>query len=136
VVTTGATTRIHFPPPGAMTPPPDRSPTSNATHATTLGFAYVNALGQEAFQSRPFRFPVGTIIVRERLLESSSNAQSLVVMIKRERSFNRKANGWEFLSVSGEATRVLKREKEGKCLECHRSAAENDFVFPEDGTWR
>jgi hypothetical protein len=51
-------------------------------------------------------------------------------MIKREKNFNRKANGWEFLTVNGAGTKILKREKNGKCLKCHASAAPNDFVFP------
>jgi hypothetical protein len=54
-------------------------------------------------------------------------------MVKHERDFNRKANGWEFLTINGDATKVLKREKQGNCLKCHATAANNDFVFPEDG---
>ena len=91
----------------------------------------MNEIGRSGFDRQPFNFPVGSIIVRERLLAGSSTADQLVVMIKREKSFNRKANGWEFLSVSGDATKVLKRERDGKCLKCHASAAKNDFVFPE-----
>lgn len=126
VITTGTTTRIQF------ARPPDRTPRprKDVQHTTTLGFAYVNEIGRSTFDREPFNFPVGSIIVRERLLAGSSTADQLVVMIKREKSFNRKANGWEFLSVKGDGTRILKREKDGKCLKCHASAAQNDFVFP------
>jgi len=72
------------------------------------------------------------MIVRETLLPSSSKPERLVVMIKREKNFNRRANGWEFLTVTGDGTKVVKREKSGKCLGCHVSATENDFVFPEE----
>ena len=72
------------------------------------------------------------MIVRETMLLSSSTPERLMVMIKREKNFNRKASGWEFLTINGEGTRILKREKSGKCLECHVSATENDFVFPEE----
>ena len=136
VVTTGSTTRIHFPRPGSIDPEPDRSSKNDKTHATTLGFAYVNKIGRDAFSRQPFFFPIGSIIVRERLLPPATNPDVLVVMVKREKSFNRKANGWEFLTVSGDATKILKREKSGKCLACHESAATNDFVFPEDGRYR
>jgi hypothetical protein len=130
VVTTGATTRIRFPRPGETTSLPARSRQKNEGHLTTLGFAYVNEAGRGAFGQQPLVFPVGSIIVRERLLTPTSNPDRLVVMIKHERDFNRKADGWEFLTVSGDATRVIEREKEGSCLSCHASASKNDFVFP------
>jgi hypothetical protein len=132
VVTTGNSTRVRFPRPGQLSPEPSRSRKEDPNHAITLGVAYVNDVGRDGFQRKPFAFPVGTMIVRETLLPSSSTPQRLVVMIKHEKSFNRKANGWEFLTINGEGTRVLKREKSGKCLECHVSATENDFVFPEE----
>ena len=132
VATTGSTTRIQFPRPGAMTPPPERSSKQDSGHLTTLGFSYVNETGRKAFQEQPFAFPIGSLIVRERLLTPSSNPDQLVVMIKHEKGFNPKANGWEFLTVSGDMRKVLKREKEGNCLQCHASASNNDFVFPLD----
>jgi hypothetical protein len=132
VITTGNSTRIHFPQPGEVAPGASRSAQEKPNHAITLGVAYVNEVGRDGFQRKPFAFPVGTMIVRETLLPSSSTPARLVVMIKREKSFNRKANGWEFLTVNGEGTRILKREKSGKCLECHVSATDNDFVFPEE----
>jgi hypothetical protein len=65
-------------------------------------------------------------------LTPNSDADLLVVMVKHENNFNPKANGWEFLTVSGDLHRIVKREKEGPCLKCHVSAAGNDFVFPEE----
>lgn len=132
IATAGATTRIHFPRLGEVDRGSNQSG-NDPTHATTLGYAYVNDVGRDAFRRQPFAFPVGTMIVRERLLPPSTNPDRLVVMIKHEKTFNQKANGWEFLTVNGDATKILKREKGGKCLQCHVSAAENDFVFPEDG---
>ena len=134
VATSGGTTRIHFPRPGEVSPASRRSDNDRPTHTTTLGFAYVNEVGRSAFQQKPFLFPAGSIIVRERLATLTSRPDILVVMVKHERDFNRKANGWEFLTISGDATRILKREKQGNCLKCHASAAGNDFVFPEDAS--
>jgi Cytochrome P460 len=131
VATTGAATRIRFPQPGEVTPAATRSTKQdNDGHLTTLGFAYVNEAGRDAFRQQPLVFPVGSIIVRERLLSPTSNPDRLVVMIKHERDFNRKADGWEFLTVSGDATKVIQREKEGNCLNCHASASNDNFVFP------
>ena len=129
VITTGNSTRIRFP---RFDPPHTRSPKDDGRHATTLGFGYVNEIGRRGFKREPFSFPVGTVIVRERLLTAASAPDRLVVMIKRERRFNRKANGWEFLAFSGDGMKILNREKDGKCLKCHASAALNDFVFPMD----
>jgi len=133
IPTTAGTTRIHNRRLGEMDPSPDRTNRDKPTHATTLGFAYANAVARGGFQKQPFVFPVGSILVRETLLVRDAQPNRLVVMIKHEHSFNRRANGWEFLAVNGDATKILKRERGGKCLECHVTAAGNDFVFPEDG---
>ena len=132
VAISGGTTRIWFPRPVEVSPPASGSRDEEFTDATTFGFAYVNEVGRSAFRQKPSLFPAGSIIVRERLLTLTSPPDVLVVMVKRERDFNRKANGWEFLTIKGDATRILKRQKGGKCLKCHASAAGNDFVFPED----
>jgi hypothetical protein len=132
VATSGGTTRVRFPRPGEVSPSSRSSDNDRPTHTTTFGFAYVNDVGRSAFQQKPFLFPPGSVLVRERLPTLTSAPDVLVVMVKRERDFNRKANGWEFLTISGDATRILKREKGGNCLKCHASAADNDFVFPED----
>lgn len=126
IITTQPSTRIYFPRDSA----PSRRRKDDGKHETSLGFGYVNEIGRNGFQRKPFSFPVGTVIVRERLWYASGNPDRLVVMIKREQSFNRKANGWEFLTASGDGKEILKREKDGKCLKCHASAARDDFVFP------
>jgi hypothetical protein len=124
-------TKIRFPRPGAMTPEPEKSEQRSTDHLTTFGVVYVNPLGRASFTSQPSAFPVGSIIVRERLLSPGLDADLLVAMVKREKHFNRKANDWEFLTVSGDLTKIIKREKEGKCLACHAEAAQTDFIFPE-----
>lgn len=132
VVTTGSSTSIHFPRPGQIDPRSAPSEKQDPNHAISLGIAYVNDVGSKGFQRKPFTFPVGTMLVRETLLPSSDKPERLVVMIKHEKNFNQRANGWEFLTVNGEGTRILKRETSGKCLDCHVSGMENDFVFPEE----
>ncbi len=68
--------------------------------------------------------------MREKLLTpEASNPEVLVVMIKRERGFNRKANDWEFLTVSGDLKRIEAREKKGKCQKCHASQAWSDYAW-------
>ena len=96
----------------------------------------MNTVGRPGFLRKPFAFLPGTIIVRERLRTLNTSPDRLVVMVKHERDFNPKADGWEFLTVSGDGSKVLKREKGGQCLKCHQTASANDFVFPEDGRYR
>ena len=87
--TTGRATVIRFPAPGAIDRSAQRARKDDPTHATALGFAYVNEMGRDAFSRQPFVFPAGTILVRERVLPPSTDADQLVVMVKREHRFIR-----------------------------------------------
>lgn len=104
------------------------------THESGLpsfGVVYVNSLAREALNTGPLpRFPVGSIIVREKLAKADDAQPQLVtVMIKRAPGFNRKANNWEFLAIDGALNKVLERQKKGSCLDCHASQAQRDFVY-------
>jgi hypothetical protein len=126
------TTRIRFPAPGAVSP---SRPKVDTTHTSTFGVAYVNDIARASISSEKSpKFPTGSILVREKLLTLNATSPAvLVVMIKREKGFNPKANDWEFLTVSGDLKKIEKREKEGKCQQCHASEAKNDFVFRYPG---
>lgn len=93
---------------------------------------YVNGLGREAMEAADsMKFPQGSVIVREKLTKADdAQPQLLTVMIKRARGFNSKANDWEFLTVDGAMTKILERQKQGSCLDCHKSQKERDFVYP------
>jgi Cytochrome P460 len=126
------TTKIRFPAPGAISSSSASTHKRDVTHTlATFGFAYVNDLARESmFGKGTARFPTGSIIVREKLsTPTAPSPDVLVVMVKREKGFNSKANDWEFLTVSGDLKKIEKREKEGKCQQCHASEAKNDFVF-------
>ncbi len=138
IATTQGNTRIRFPVPGEVSPSrPKSAPAASAretdiTHTSSFGFAYANDIGRGSMLSKKaVTFPMGSIIVREKLLTPSApSPEVLVVMIKREKNFNPRANDWEFLTVSGDMKKIEKREKEGKCRQCHASEAKHDFVFP------
>jgi hypothetical protein len=130
IVTSQGTTTVRFPSPGVISSTrPASAP--DAAHKNTFGFAYANDLARGYMLGKePGVFPVGSIIVREKLSTPKAiSAEVLVVMVKRERDFNPRANDWEFLTVSGDMKKIEKREKEGKCRQCHASEAKNDFVF-------
>jgi hypothetical protein len=127
------TTRITLPdPPKGDKPRGKRSePASHEEFAASYGVVYVNELARQALleQKKP-QFPVGSIIVREKLLQpDAAKPQLLVAMVKRERGFNRKANDWEFLMIDGSVSQITQREKTGSCRDCHKRQKDTDFVY-------
>lgn len=101
--------------------------------APSYGVVYANDLAREAIKSKtPLTYPVGSVIVREKLLyaEGDPRPQLLAVMIKRAHGFNPKGGDWEFLLADGAATRIHERQKKGSCLECHAAQRARDYVFP------
>ena len=71
----------------------------------------------------------GAVIVREKLEDEDGSPLLLTAMIKRKKGFNPEANDWEFLVLSGDATKIEKREKTGACQRCHTSVSAKDFVY-------
>jgi len=102
------------------------------THDSTFGVVYANDLAREALASEGrTKFPVGSVIVREKLARPEAAQPELVaVMIKRAHGFSPKGGDWEFLTTNGTLTKVRERQKKGSCLNCHSSQADRDFVFP------
>jgi hypothetical protein len=97
----------------------------------SFGVVYANELARAPLMSTSAaKFPVGSIIVREKLL-SPEDAQPLLlaVMIKRAPGFNSRAGDWEFLTVDGAMTKIQERQKKGSCLDCHVTQREHDFIF-------
>ena len=101
-------------------------------HDSTFGVVYANAPAREALAKEGFaKFPVGSVIVREKLARADATQPELVaVMIKRAPGFNPPGGDWEFLTADGKLTKVRDRQKKGSCLDCHSSQADRDFVFP------
>lgn len=97
-----------------------------------LGAVYVNELAAQVIAAgKSGKFPLGSIIVREKVARADEKGPELVVvMIKREPGFNRAAGDWLFLTVDGNLAKIRKRQKKGSCLACHQSERYNDFVYP------
>ena len=97
-----------------------------------LGTVYVNELAAQVIAAgKSGTFPLGSIIVREKLAKPNDKEPELVaVMIKREPGFNPEGGDWLFLTADGTLTKIRERQKTGSCLGCHKSERANDFVFP------
>lgn len=113
-------------------PPGDGGGKKHDTHGSTFGVVYANDLAREALSNDGrAKFPVGSIIVREKLASREATQPELVVvMIKRASGFNPAGGDWEFITADGTLTKVRERQKKGSCLDCHSSQADRDFVFP------
>lgn len=101
---------------------------------SSFGFAYANKLAEPVFTAMKSelsnQFPSGAVLVRERLAVASDTApQSLVVMVKHAKGFSPASADWEFLSLSGDGAKVIKRETTGSCFACHASQKNHDYVF-------
>jgi hypothetical protein len=78
------------------------------------------------------KFPVGSIIVREKFLRKEDpKPELLATMIKRRPGFSRATNDWEYVVLDGEGIKVRNRQKKGECNDCHASQRARDFVYPQ-----
>ena len=92
---------------------------------------YVNDSGRNAMmeQLSP-KFPEGSVIVKEKLSEPSSQTPELLtVMIKREKGFNPESGDWEYAVFDGTGTKLESRGKLDNCQSCHLSHPKSDYVF-------
>jgi hypothetical protein len=91
---------------------------------------YVNSVGKdEMLTKKNPKFPVGTVVVKEKLENPDSpSPELLTVMIKRKKGFNPEVGDWEFMTLNGDASEVTSRGKLANCQACHLNYERNDFV--------
>lgn len=91
---------------------------------------FVNSIGREAMMTKlKPKFPVGSIIVKEKLESpESTEPEVLTVMIKRKSGYNPENGNWEYLVLDGAATKIVEQGKLERCAVCHRSYTRSDFV--------
>lgn len=92
---------------------------------------YVNELGTKAMMhERNPRFPMGSVIVKEKLpAKDSSSPELLTVMIKREAGYNPANGDWEYMALDGNGKEVRARGRLEKCQGCHQMAKHGDYVY-------
>jgi hypothetical protein len=103
----------------------------------TLGVR-MNPAAMDAFTSNARVYPIGAVIVKEKLL--GKNPTALGGMIKRAKGFDPDHGDWEFFyatlqqSANGPMMAVTRFDS-GKlthCVQCHNAVAEKDHVY---GSW-
>jgi Cytochrome P460 len=104
-------------------------------HAELLGGlqaaiqVYVTPESFASFVNEEAKFPVGTIILKEKFPTMDAKAAELYTgMLKREKGYNPKAGDWEFFVLTGDRNAVTARGRIDSCMDCHQQYAKSDFV--------
>ena len=91
---------------------------------------YVNEQGREPMMTKRVpSFPVGSMIVKEKLTDKGSKEPELLTaMIKRPTGFYPDGGDWEYLVLDGSASKIVERGKLDQCKTCHLLYKHADFV--------
>lgn len=100
-------------------------------HDTAYITVFVNPVGSDAMMNQPDpRFPVGSIIIKEKFPKRDSPEPVLLtVMKKREPGYDVARGDWEYMVLDGGMTSIGARGMLGTCQGCHLEKADQDFVF-------
>jgi hypothetical protein len=99
-------------------------------HLNKFITVYVNDAGRRAMLEdlRP-RFPVGSLIVKEKLpARDSTEPELLTAMYKREPGYDPEGGDWEYMVLDGRGEEVRARGKLESCRACHQDYPHTDFV--------
>lgn len=110
-------------------PTPKEQAFMDSVHGAYYLNDYVNDIGLAAMTTERYpRFPVGTVIVKEKLTSPTDTApHALGIMIKHEDGYDPTTNDWAYWYWL--APDVLVRDNDNYCADCHREAALTDSVF-------
>ena len=116
----------------------------NGPHAHTSVKIFMNEIAAEAFRDRSATYPVGSVIVKEKLgleydlvdangereRKAAKTASGVGGMIKRAAGYDPGHGDWEYFYFEDPAK--IEHGKIASCVKCHRGAAATDYVF---GGW-
>ena len=112
--------------------PSTASPMISANpHRKNYFTVYVNEAGRHSMLlERSPSFPVGSIIIKEKLSSKDSDKPELLTaMLKREPGFNPASGDWEYMVLDGSGSKVVERGKLERCQSCHAANPKSDYVF-------
>ncbi|MGH7596941.1 MAG: cytochrome P460 family protein [bacterium] len=116
-------------------PTPEEQAFLESQHADRYLNIYANNIGAEIAKHEGERvFPVGSVIVKEKLLTLEGNsAEAVAMMIKRGKGFNPAGDDWEYIywEKNGKLTRGP--QQLANCQACHLNTRETDSVFWPEG---
>jgi hypothetical protein len=74
------------------------------------------------------KFPVGSLILKEKLEKEHGAARLFTGMLKREKGYYPEGGDWEYFTVDGAASKIAERGKLSRCATCHEEYPQGDFV--------
>lgn len=105
-------------------------PSSHPSHFDKFVRIFVNDKGKAAMFAKTPHFPVGSVVVKEKLpSETSKPPELLTVMIKRAAGFDTPKGDWEYLVAEGSGQKAYERGKLANCASCHDAQRNSDYVF-------
>lgn len=99
-------------------------------HRDKFVTVYVNDAGRRAMlEEKSPRFPVGSLVVKEKLpARDSKEPELLTAMLKREAGYDPEGGDWEYFVLDGSGKELRARGKLETCRACHQSYPDTDFV--------
>jgi len=112
-------------------PSPEQMAFAESEHGERYLNVFVNQTGAPTMAEVGQReFPVGTVIVKEKLLEAEATSPSaLGLMIKRELGFNPEGNDWEYVYRNEQGEIFRGPERLPNCQACHLKEVGGDSVY-------
>jgi hypothetical protein len=108
-------------------------------HANTAILIYMNKLAANAFRTNASAFPVGAVVVKQKMLCGYRDDDGKWVhpadtgvggMIKRPAGYDTSHGDWEYFYF--EDAKKIESGRISSCVQCHEAAKSKDYVF---GTW-
>ncbi len=108
-------------------------PSKADPHAGHFVQVYANVSAESPMWDPFERFPVGAVVLKEKLGSQAPGAKPELFtgMVKRAAGFAPEGGDWEYFTLDGELTKVTSRGKLQSCAECHQSHAASDYVTKE-----
>ncbi len=101
-------------------------------HGRHFMLCYVNSIGKSVMKGAvpATSFPAGTVIVKEKLENSSRHSKRLQIsaMLKHSDGYNPEHGDWEYIVTNGEDLKLQARGKLDNCIKCHEHAKKTDYV--------
>ncbi|MGC4007281.1 MAG: cytochrome P460 family protein [Pirellulales bacterium] len=123
---------------GCRAPLPRETPALNP-HLDHVVHVYVTSAGERTLRDGHGEYPVGTVILKEKLpgahrddvkrkAAAKSAPELFTGMLKREKGYHPECGDWEFFVVDGAAKQMQARGRIDSCVECHKDYKDTDFV--------
>ncbi|RYD85172.1 MAG: hypothetical protein EOP84_03325 [Verrucomicrobiaceae bacterium] len=90
---------------------------------------YVTREGEAAFRTPEAKFPVGTIVLKQKFSSpEAKEAEFYTGMRKREKGYNPDCGDWEFFTMNADRRAFTAQGRIDSCMDCHRTYAKTDFI--------